>query len=238
MKNKIKLFGAAIFIIAVSCSKSNDPGTSTGVSLSFKGTTIAPAIVKSSGTDTYLFTEALMGIKEIELKKEDEEFDDGDMNFNFDGNYLVDLLAGTTSPALGFAELTPGTYNKFESRTAQLLEGGNSISLKGTLTDAGGTPYSFEFSTTSEIKFEFESDSAFVITEGTVHDMLVNINLPVLFDGIDFSKAVTDGNGLILINDTSNTDMAMIIKSNIDHAAEMENENENEHETEHDSGKK
>lgn len=235
MKNTIILFGA-IFVIAISCSKSNDPGTSTGVSLSFKGTTTSPAIVKGSGTDTYTFSEALMGIKEIELKKEEEQFDDNDMNFNFEGNYVVDLLAGTTSPTLGFAELTPGTYNKFESRTAQLLDGGNSISLKGTVTDGGGTLYNFEFATTSEIKFEFESDSAFVITEGTVHDMLVNINLPVIFEGIDFSKAVADDTGKILINDLSNADLSAIIKINIDHAAEMENENE--HETEHKAGKK
>jgi hypothetical protein len=234
MKKTFYSMAAVLIISAISCSKNNGPTNDTGISLSFKGTTTFQVIKKSAGIEGFIFTEALMGIKEIEIKKEDEEFNDGDMRYDFEGNYLVDLLTGTTTPVLGFTEFISGTYNKFESKTAQLLDGGKSLSLKGTYTDNAGTPYTFEFSTPSEIEFEFESDSGFVLTEGTVLDMLVNVNLPMLFEGIDFSKATADENGIIVINDLSNFSMSEIIKSNIDHAAEMEDEHESEHESEKD----
>ena len=77
-----------------------------------------------------------------------------------------------------------------------------------------------------EFEFEFESDSGFILTEGTIFDMLININLPSLFQGIDFSKATANGNGVIVINETTNSSLASVIKNNIDKVAEMEDEND------------
>lgn len=225
MKNIVKLMSAAaIVILAASCTKSND----TGISLSIKGTTTLPAIKKSAAIEGYNFSEALLGIKEIEIKKEDELLNDGNTEFDFSGSYIVDLLAGTTTPELGFSEFTPGTYNKFESETASVLPGGKSLSLKGTYTSADGTLYTFEFSTSGEVEFEFESDSGFVLTEGTVLDMLINLNLPMLFEGVDFSKATVNGEGIILINESSNLAILETIINNIDNVAEMEDEHESE----------
>lgn len=221
MKTTFKLMLAVTMIISMaSCSKSND----TGISLSIKGTTTLPLIKKSAQTQGFIFSQALLGIKNIEIKKEDEMLDNGDMNFDFPGNYTVDLLAGTTSPAIGFSDFLPGTYNKFESKTAAILNGGKSFIINGTYTDGGGTVYTFEFSTSGEVKFEFESDTAFVLTEGTVVNMLININLPLLFEGVDFSKAVQNGDGIIIINETSNAGLVEKILGNIDNVAEMEDE--------------
>jgi hypothetical protein len=223
MKNVIKILVASTIVIFVaSCTKSTD----TGISLSIKGSTTLPLVKKSATVEGFIFSEALLGIKDIEIKMEDELLDDGDMDFDFNGNYVVDLLAGTTTPALGFSEFLPGTYNKFESETALALEGDKSISLKGTYTTADGTVYTFELSTSAEVEFEFESDSGFVLTEGVVLDMLVNVNLPMLFDGVDFSKAVANENNVILINELSNAALLEKILNNIDHVAEMENEHE------------
>ncbi len=217
--------GAAILVtFAVSCSKIND----TGISLKFKATTALPAGVKGEGTTGFTFTEAMLGIKEIEIKREDELLDDGDLEFDFKGNYIVDLLTATSTPDLGFSEFLPGVYNKFESETAPVLTDGKSISIKGSYSNTGGGPYNFEFSSTSEFEFEFESDSGFVLTEGVVFDMLININLPLLFQGVDFSKATANPSGVIIINETSNNSIASEIKNNIDKAAEMEDEHESE----------
>jgi hypothetical protein len=225
MKNILKIVIAALLMVfATSCTKNND----TGISLSIKGITTLPAIKRSAKVEGFTFSEALLGIKEIEIKKEDESLDDGDMEFDFDGSYVVDLLAGTSTPALGFSEFLPGTYNKFESETAPVLDGGKSLSIKGTYTDLSGTVYNFEFSTNAEIEFEFESDSGFVLTEGKVLEMLVSVNLPLLFDGVDFSKATANLNGIIVINESSNASVAAAIKNNIDYVAKMEDENESE----------
>ena len=229
MKNILKISTAAlIFIFAASCSKSSK-NSDTGISLSLKGTTTLPAIKKGATIEGFTFSEALLGIKEIEIKKEDEMMDDGEMDFDYDGSYIVDLLLGKSTPALGFSEFLPGTYNKFESKTASVLDGGKSLSFKGIYTDAGGTAYNFDVSTTSKIKFEFESATSFVLTEGTVLDMLINLNLPMLFEGVDFSKATANGSGIIVINDSNNSAILTKIMSNIDRIASMEDEHESEH---------
>ena len=225
MKNFLKIVSVALLMVfAISCTKNNE----TGISLSIKGITTLPTIKKSANVEGFTFSEALLGIKEIEIKREDESFDDGDMEFDFEGSYVVDLLAGTSAPDFGLLEFLPGTYNKFESETAPVLDGGKSLSIKGTYTDSGGTVYNFEFSTNAEIEFEFESDSGIVLTEGKILEMLVSVNLPLLFEGVDFSKATANLSGIIVINESSNATVAAMIKNNIDNVAEMEDENESE----------
>lgn len=215
--------GAALIVIFVSsCNKSNE----TGISLKFKATTTLPAGIKGESAAGYTFTEAMLGIKKIEIKREDELLDDGDLEYDFKGNYVVDLLKATSTPALGFSEFLPGTYNKFESETAPVLTGGKTISIKGSFTSTGGAPAYFEFSSIEEFEFEFESDSGFVLTEGNVFDMLININLPLLFQGVDFSKATASANGVFLLNETSNNSIASLIKNNIDKVTDMEDEHE------------
>jgi hypothetical protein len=149
--------------------------------------------------------------------------------YDFKGKYLIDLLTGTSTPELGFSNFVPGVYNKFESETARLIEGEKSISVKGSFTDSTSLVYSFEFSTKGEFEFEFESDSGFLLTEGKVLEMLININLPGLFEGVDFSKGITDVNNVILINETTNHDLFKKIKHNIHAIAEMHEDRDHEH---------
>jgi hypothetical protein len=244
MKNLIKLMAAAMIIVAVSCSK-NNTDTGTGIAVSFKATTSLLAgspsssqVTKSSEAAGFTFSEALIGIKQIELKREEEQFSDSAMahnpmnkhKFDFEGNYLIDLLTGISTPDIGFADFVPGTYNKFESETARLVPGGKSISVIGSYTDPASKVYNFNFSTKAEFEFEFESDSGFVLTEGKVMEMLININLPLLFSTVDFSKGTADANGIIVIDETTNTELFKSIKHNIhsigdmheDHKKEME----------------
>ena len=176
MRNMLKLMLSIIIIITASCSKKNsDTGTGTGIALSFKAAkTVSPAglasssaVTKSVALEGFTFSEALMGIKEIELKRKEEHFRDSAMvhdpmkkhKFSFDGKYLIDLLAGTSTPDIGFTNFVPGTYNKFESETARLIDGGKSISVKGTYTDPSSKAFNFNFSTKGEFEFGFESDS-------------------------------------------------------------------------------
>ncbi len=222
MKSILKLLLAALIIVyAGSCTKITD----TGITLKIKGISTLPAVKKSTAVEGYTFSEALMGIKEIEIEAEsaDEESDDyDDVEYEFEGKYVVDLLTGTSSPDLGLADLQPGTYNELEAETAQILEGGNTLILKGTYTDAAQNVHTFEFSTDDEIELEIESDEGFVLAEGEVLDMIVNIYLPMLFEGVDFSTATENADGVIIINDSSNPSLAWKINNNIDHVAEIE----------------
>lgn len=234
MKKILNLMLAITIVLAASCNKTN---LDTGIALSIKGTTTLSAkgmsasspVTKSAAVEGFTFSEALMGIKEIELKRKEEHFRDSVMvhnpmnkhKFNFEGKYVIDLLAGTSTPDLGFTNFIPGTYNKFESETAKLLDGGKSISVKGTYTNPSSTVYNFDFSTKGEFEFEFESDSGFVLTEGKILEMLININLPQLFATIDFSKGTADATNIIVINETTNIELFKQIRHNIHSTAEM-----------------
>jgi len=223
---KVTSAGLMLLIVA-SCTKTN---TGTVIGLSFKGVTTTTAAAKGASTvSSFTFTEALMGIKEIQIKRKEEQLHDtltprdsvNKSRFNFKGKYLVDLLTGTTTPDFGLAGFVPGTYNKLESETAKLVNGTNSISVKGTYTDAASKVYNFNFSSKSEFEFEFESDSGFVLTEGGVLQMLININLPHLFANVDFSLATVDSNGTIVISENTNGEIYKKIKRNIRSVAEM-----------------
>jgi hypothetical protein len=233
MKNSLKIASAALMVmIAASCSKNTD----TGIALSFKAITTLPSLKKSAAATGYNFTEALMGIKEIEIKREEEELHDSTTvrdtlkhKFDFKGKYLLDLLTGTSTPDLGFTDFVPGIYNKFESETARLVEGGKSISVKGTFTDSTSTVFTFDFSTKGEFEFEFESDSGFALTEGKILEMLININLPMLFSNVDFSKGTADANKVIVINETTNYELFRKIRHNIHSIAEMHEDHDHKH---------
>ena len=223
MKTFMKLFTVVLIaLFALSCKKTNE----TGFSLKFKATTTIPVVKKGVSAAGFTFTEALLGIKNIQIKREDETLNNGDTEYDYKANYIVDLLTGISTPPFGFEQFIPGTYNKFESETAKLLTGGKSLSVKGSFTDPAGRTYNFEFATSAEIEFEFESDSSFVLTEGTVFDMLININLPLLFKGVDFSTATANANGVILIDETSNNAILSAIKNNLDKATDMEDEHD------------
>jgi hypothetical protein len=246
MKSIINLTMASIVIASVSCTKSNTDNN-TGIALSFKAKTSLLAGLPASDPVTkgaaagFTFSEALIGIKQIELKREEEEFSDSAMvhnpmnkhKFDFEGSYLVDLLAGTSTPDIGFTDFVPGTYNKFESETAQLIHEGKTVSVIGTYTDPSSKVYNFNFSTKAEFEFEFESDSGFVLTQGKIMEMLINFNLPLLFNSVDFSKATVNATGVILIDETNNAELYKKIKHNIHSAGEMHEDHEMEMEHKH-----
>jgi hypothetical protein len=229
--NRISRFSAiAIITMAfVSCSKtSND----TGIALTIAGSTTSGSLstAKSLSTATEGFTidEALLGIKNIEIGTEAEHFSDvvddkggAKHETDYSDTYLIDLLTGTSTPEIGFKDFTPGVYNKFEAETAGIIPGNKSISIKGSFTDAQSVEYTFEFSTTSELKFEFESASGFELIEGNVLDLLMQVNIPGIFAGIDFSKATKNESNIIIINDLTNTTLLALIKANIHRMADM-----------------
>ncbi len=258
--------GLLIMALAASCSKNDntimpfkDGGNSTsknsGMGLQFLGTNAPTKLTTSdkfsnqsgssavstgnasSPAGTFTFSEALLVIRDIDIKRMDQSFDDSVSNndtlnrkYDFNGNYLLNLLNGTSTPALNLVNFIAGTYNKVEAKSAKIVDGNNSISLKGTFADTTAKKtYTFDFSTVASLEFKFVSDTGFYLDQGKVLTLLVNINLPDLFAGVDFSKATMDSNNVIVINETSNTNLMAKIITNIRHMANGENsEAENE----------
>jgi len=230
MKRFLKLTVIAIITFAfVSCSKT---ATDTGIALTIVGyaTSVSPSTAKSLRTTAAGFTisEALLGIKDIEIGTETEHFSDaaddkgGEKHqFDYSQSYLIDLLTGTSTPEIGFKDFAPGVYNKFEAETSGIIAGNKSVSIKGAYTDSQSVVYTFEFSTASELKFEFESATGFELIEGSVLDLLMQVNISEIFAGVDFSKAIVNESNVIIINDITNTGILAQIKANIHQMADM-----------------
>ena len=106
--------------LLTSCDESNDP-TLSQVSLEMKAVTTSSTVNptgRTSATDLE-FTEAFVGVTEVELEYEvesdsDEDEDEEEYEIEFEGNYIVDLLNGTSDPEFGISELPPGLYEELE----------------------------------------------------------------------------------------------------------------------------
>lgn len=224
MKPLFKILSAAILATTfISCSKS----TETGISLAIEGTTSntsgALAVTRSAlaATPGFVFSEALLGVRDIAIKSDDENFGDSlefegehmghghkgkghPKTFDYEGIYLVDLLAGTSTPELGFTNTVPGSYDKFEAESAPAIDSSKTMSLKGTYTDSLAVEHKFDFSTIHRWEYKFKTDTAVVIDEGKVIEMLVSIDLTKLFRGVDFSKLTLNTDNVAIINENNN----------------------------------
>ncbi len=216
----------------------NDSGPSMeGIKLEMKATTTLSKVSKSGriASSGYTFETALVGVSEFEFEtveeddKEDEEDDsngssddgeDDSEKVEFKGSYVVDLIAGTSDPEFVNDNLTPGFYEEIEIELARTLTDNNTMFIVFKYKPDTGDSVTVEFSTKETLEFEFEDDNGFEITEGSLTNFLVLINLDKLFNGVDLSKATVSDDGNIYINDTSNSGLAKIVKDNLDDSCE------------------
>ena len=232
-RRMVLLIAAFLMMAVISCEKSVD----TGIALSFKGETSALKSTENSGT--YTFSEALLGVHEIEIEGEEEyeyEYEDGEteveveyeseIEIEFEGKFEVDLLTGTSNPEIGLEAVPAGYYNELEAELSPFLEGGKSVIIKGTYTEPDKETIEFEFSTSSEIELEVESDAGFYLDEGTILELVVTFDLSLLFEGVDFYGAEENDEGIVIMDDTTNVEQTKKVKSNICKYAEIEDEDD------------
>ena len=100
-----------------------------------------------------------------------------------------------------------------------ILEGGNTLFVViEYLPDGASEPFIIEYSNKEELEIEFERDSGFRLEEGNISQLLVLLDLDMLFAGIDFNTADVDSDGTIRINANSNSDLASKISANFEKA--------------------
>lgn len=236
MKNLIKstvlalLFGLGLSLILQGCSN-NEPGLAQ-VNLQMEATTALSTInpggrVAATGL---VFTDVLLGVTEIEFETEEEDnseanddFEDSDEDgeddneeIEYKGNYVVDLIAGTSTPDFGTADIAPGIYDELEVELGPILDGDLSIFVAFEYTPDGQTEtVKYEYSTSAEMEFELERESGFFLDEGALNQMLVLIDLDAMFAGLDLHTATADMDGVVRINIESNANLAAQIAQNL-----------------------
>lgn len=182
----------------------------------------------------------MVGVKELEFEavgQEDdddseeecdslemEDHDEGELEF--EGEFAVNLLNGTSTPDFGIAQIVPGVYLEIEMELAPVLPSGNTIQIRATLFTSSGDQYIIEYSDKFSAELEIESSSGIEINEGTLNSILVMVDLDALFEGVDFGSAQVDGEGIIHINNSINVSIAEQIRANFKDAIDVgEDEN-------------
>jgi hypothetical protein len=231
-----KLFKATVLILFVGLaitmqSCSSEPGVAN-VNLEMKATTELSSINPSGRvmTNDLVFTDVLLGVTEIEFETLEEESsenssdmddhdgdgEDDNEEVEFEGNFVVDLIAGTSTPDFGVADIAPGIYEKLEIELSPILDGDMSVFVAFEFTPDGATePVKYEYSNSTGMEFKIEDEGGFQLDENMLNQILVFVDLDVMFSGIDFSMAAVDSDGIVRINGSSNSDLAALIAGNL-----------------------
>ena len=235
LKSTVLTLLIGLVILLQSCNNS-DPGLSD-IKLTMKATTSLSTINPSGrlANTGLVFTDVVIGVTEIEFEtfEEDEAEDSGEIEdadddgeddneeVEFEGNFVVDLIAGTSNPDFGQADIAPGFYEEMEIELSPILEGDITIFVAFDYTPDGAVdPVRYEYSTDAEMEFELEPEGGFFLDEGALNQMLVLIDLDAMFANIDLNTATADIDGVVRINGSSNADLAAQIASNLEDVME------------------
>jgi hypothetical protein len=230
LKTAILVFFMSIVLLMQSCNN-NEPGLSD-IKLTMKASTALSTInpggrVMNTGL---VFTDIMLGVTEIEFETLEEntaeengdvEDNDGDgeddnEEIEFEGNFVVDLIAGTSTPDFGVADIAPGIYEEIEIELSPILDGDITMFIAFDYTPDGATDaVRYEYSTSAEMEFELEKEGGFLLDENTLTQILVIIDLDAMFANIDLNTAIADVDGIVRINNDSNTDLANQIAANL-----------------------
>lgn len=220
---KMRMFAFVLLAAVMTWSCSSDDPALQGVGFKMKATTTSSAINPTGRAmnAAYTFQKALIGVHEVEFENDtDDDSGDDDFEIEFEGNYVVDLIAGTSNPDFGISSIDPGLYNEVEIELGAFLEGGNSMFVQFTYQPAGSDPVQVEFSTKALLEIEVEYQNGFTMQPDVLSNVLVLLDLDKLLATVDLSQAIVDEDGVIRINETSNTNLAQLILLNFDDACE------------------
>ncbi len=150
---------------------------------------------------------------------DDEGENDDEDEIEFQGQFVVDLINGTSTPDFGIADVVPGLYKEIKIKISPILEDGNSIFISFEYQPDVGDPVTVEYSNQSSYLFKIENNQGIQLEEGQLNQILVLLNLDELLAGIDFSTADVDTtDGVVRINSTSNPELASMIESHLSKA--------------------
>lgn len=202
-----------VLVLLLSCA--GDEPASPGLRLRMKAFTRESMISGRKAHGMVTFQEARVGVTKVELTTPSVQ-DDPETEAEYEGAFWVDLLAGTSEPDFETVGLVPGNYDKIEVDLSPLVPGGKTLLVR-FIHDQD----QFELSTTQALDLELEGLSALGLANvATPLDLLVLLDLDLLFQDITFDGLTPGNDGVIRINDTSNAGLLADILDNLKDACE------------------
>ncbi len=231
-----------VVLLVTSCSDNNDTASLANVKVKMKATTAVSSIDPGARimASDFVYTEALVGVTKIELEsleesqmeksgdKDDDHNDDGyddhnddgyddhDDEIEFKGKFVVDLLRGTSTPDFGAANIVPGVYEEIEIDLNPIMDGELTMFIAFDYTPGGAAePVKYEYSNDYRLEYELEDYNGIEVNREILNQILVLFDLDALFSGVDLDGATADADGVVRINDGSNSGLAKQIARNL-----------------------
>ena len=180
----------------VACSK-DDYDEPNGVKIRFQ----AKSTLKSSA-DTVLINEAYIGIADIDFVQAGNRDTSGLEKIVHEGPYVVDILKGTITPGIRWIFVKPGQYRQIKLSAQNVLPGGNSIIVKGTIrpSDRSGE-IPFEFTARDDYDLKITNETGVAVRNGENVSLVVLFDLVNLFNGIDLNPLKQSSDGVLIFTD-------------------------------------
>ena len=239
MKNLLIGIVFVLFIIT-SCGENVDPAKGD-VNIEMKAVSELASVNSNARTaETEIeFTEVRLGVTEIELEGEGEgEIENGEnesefeweYEIEFEGQFVVDLLNGTSEPNFGNIDMLPGKYDELEIKVSPILDDGNSVSIKFNIAMDGTDPMPVELTTSKEFEIEIENEGGIEIDLNSINQILVLFDLDELLANLDLASLEVDEDGVLRINENSNKLALMAIWQSFQHAFDAGEDNDDDDE--------
>lgn len=136
-----------------------------------------------------------------------------EVEFKLDGPFIVDLLAGTTSPEIAPMTLPSGTFDKIVAKVAPLDEEfaslatspdfiGHSLAIGGQL-GSGETARRFLIASAVNANVKFEDPAGFTVPASVdVQTIVLSFSADALLAGIDIGACLDSGEATLLEDGT------------------------------------
>ncbi len=224
MKNVIFIL-SFLLIFLTSCSNEEiDINTRSGFSIQQRSTenksTNDTKNIVNPLEGNIEFTKVIMGVRNIELKTNTKI--SGNKKFDFEGPYQFNVLTGTSTPPIEPVSMEPGIYHKVAFEFANVLQSGNSFEIYGTFVNKKFS-FDFEYTTDMEGVFEIKNKKGIEQIEGDIAQFILYLDLKGLFIGADINN-ISFENNIVKINASSNTELASVVKNNLQEVMDFERE--------------
>lgn len=238
MNSRILIFSAAALSLTVVGCENTEPSLgSLKVEMVAQPTSTrsnAGGRIAAEG-DTVVFDTFMLGVTEITLKSKESKGescdDDSDEDENHEGEsnsgsddsstnkwkvegaFVVDLINKTSTPDIT-AELPTdsATLYKMEIEFGPVLPDNNTLLVKATVKQ-NEQDYKVEFATNRKFEIHLKHKQGIRVSQA-MDKLLVAFTVNNLFSSIDWSKAKTDSDGVIRLQNPTNAYLAAFAKNN------------------------
>lgn len=221
----ILLVGALFFTTA--CSSSSDSGELPTIDINFNTNTSTSGLSKAttqSQANSLTFSSGTITLTQIQFEVENDEGDS--VEVNIEQVVDIDFATGETSPDLSSLELPVGTFVESRVELELLDENDNpSVVIEGTFEDSNNQSHPIRFEFNSGETFEVEREGTVTFDSGTNVIAEVTFDPIVWFAGVStnmLEEATKNNEGVIVISETSNSDIFDIVADGLDLATEIE----------------